>query len=422
MAGVAQGDRILSQDVTAIMRRINAVEAKRSLVAITKLSGMSSTVEYSHGGSTLRTFPSGRNVGIWVDTDQNTFVTEAPTAQTTHRIRKFDTSNPPVVLFSSGSFGTGNGQFDRPHGIVTDGGGSIYVVDTGNTRVQKFTSSGVYTSQHGTSGSGDGEFTGPAGIAITSGGNHWVADFGNDRLQEFTSGGTYVSQFGTSGSGNGQFNRPQGVAIDDAGNLYVTDFNNDRVQKFTSGGSYTAQWGTTGTTDGNFTSPTGIAYWKNEIYVVDHSNRLQFFNTSGVFQMKTVVGTISSEVAPGDLGAQTTFYKYPTTSVAGKVSLGTPDGGVVIPALTALDGIIQRSNEVTDMHNAIEVVLADYINSVTGNVFNWTTSSADNLYHVAVESGKYDWDETGAYKTIVREDLIDKLDLCVTKLEASDLV
>jgi len=37
-----------------------------------------------------------------------------------------------------GGFGNGDGQFNFPYGIAVDGRGSIFVVDSSNTRVQQF--------------------------------------------------------------------------------------------------------------------------------------------------------------------------------------------------------------------------------------------------------------------------------------------
>ena len=45
-------------------------------------------------------------------------------------------------------------------------------------------------------------------------GNVYVVDTGNDRVQKFTGAGAYIDQWGGYGSGNGQINRPLGVAVD----------------------------------------------------------------------------------------------------------------------------------------------------------------------------------------------------------------
>ena len=40
-------------------------------------------------------------------------------------------------MFQGGK-GTDNGQFDSPTGIAVDGSGNIFVADTGNGRIEKF--------------------------------------------------------------------------------------------------------------------------------------------------------------------------------------------------------------------------------------------------------------------------------------------
>lgn len=45
----------------------------------------------------------------------------------------------PTFLAKWGSFGTGNGQFDRPWGVAVDASGNVYVADSHNYRIQVFT-------------------------------------------------------------------------------------------------------------------------------------------------------------------------------------------------------------------------------------------------------------------------------------------
>lgn len=209
--------------------------------------------------------------------------------------------SPPSYILQWGSPGTGNGQFNAPAGVAVDGSGNVYVADTGNNRVQKFTSTGAYLTQWGTAGSGNGQFMGPFGIRVI-GGNVYVVDSGNARVQVFTTAGVYVSQFGSAGSGNGQFQQPLCIAADSNGDLYVTDYSSNRVQKFTSTGSYILQWGVAGTNFGEFNGPAGISVdgW-DHVSVVDSGNhRVQMFTNTGTYLWNY-----------GGLGALPGNFSYP---------------------------------------------------------------------------------------------------------------
>src|SRR5687767_2352630 len=60
-----------------------------------------------------------------------------------------------------GSYGSANGQFRSPVNVATDSLRHVYVVDTPNDRIQKFTSNGTFVTKWGTNGTANGEFRGP---------------------------------------------------------------------------------------------------------------------------------------------------------------------------------------------------------------------------------------------------------------------
>jgi sugar lactone lactonase YvrE len=130
-----------------------------------------------------------------------------------------------------GKSGTANGQFRGPFGIATDKGGTVFVADTDNNRVQVFSASGGFLRKWGSTGSGDGQFLSAQDVAVDAQGGVWVADYRNARVQKFSSGGSFQMSVPSS--------QPTGVAVDAEGNLYVLDLGG-KVTRYDKGSNYAA--------------------------------------------------------------------------------------------------------------------------------------------------------------------------------------
>ena len=63
------------------------------------------------------------------------------------------------------------------------------------------------------------------------GGKVYLADSGNNRIEVFSSSGAYLNQWNGASSGTA-FNVPYGVAADSSNNIYVADTYNQRIVKF----------------------------------------------------------------------------------------------------------------------------------------------------------------------------------------------
>ncbi|WP_455388245.1 6-bladed beta-propeller [Petrachloros mirabilis] len=178
------------------------------------------------------------------------------------------------------------GEFMAPlYGLAVDQQGSLFVVDNGNNRIQKFDNAGNFIILWGNFGSANSNFHNPTGIACDGKGDVWVVDTNNHRVQKFDGKlGGYIMKFGTRGNGEGQFNSPWGIAVDRVrGYVYVVDSANFRVQKFDMAGEFIMSWGSFGNGDGQFYFPRGIAVDQSDgsVYVVDMGNhRIQKFDTS----------------------------------------------------------------------------------------------------------------------------------------------
>ena len=238
------------------------------------------------------------------------------------------------------SQGNASGQFSLPHSIDIDLPGNVYVADSGNNRIQKFTSDGQFVTEWGTEGTDDGQFkilhdvaVSPSGefvytielgnhhriqkftsdgrfitkwtyeniggpesysdphqIAIDSLGNVYLPDAAGNKVIKFDGNGKFITNWGIKGTTEGQFHKPHGVAIDSADNIYITDMLNSRIQKFDSNGNFITTWGTEGTNQGQFTEVIpGIDtdYSNDDVYVVDKEGaNVQKFSNNGKFIAK----------------------------------------------------------------------------------------------------------------------------------------
>ena len=124
------------------------------------------------------------------------------------------------------------GTFNEPWDVAVGPDGSIFVADTFNFRIQKFTPGGKFVKMWGYFGQAEKPeaFWGPRGLAFDSKGRLFVTDTGNKRVVVFTENGDPVFSFGTAGFDPGQFDEPVGIAIDKQDNVYITDTWNQRIQ------------------------------------------------------------------------------------------------------------------------------------------------------------------------------------------------
>jgi sugar lactone lactonase YvrE len=185
-----------------------------------------------------------------------------------------------------GGRGTGKGQFDAPHGIAADDKGNIFVADTNNGRIEKFSPSGVYTTSLGIKGTGYGQLGEPNGIAIDRAGNIYVADASNHRVQKLAPDGTLIDEWKGPDPG---FYGPRRIAIGPDDSIYVVDQGRTRIVKFSPDGRVLTTWGTKGNGDGQFDDHTSVAVdpTTNKVYVADPRNqRIQLFDPNGKFLNK----------------------------------------------------------------------------------------------------------------------------------------
>ncbi len=119
------------------------------------------------------------------------------------------------VLFKFGKAGSGEGELYHPTNLAIGPDKDIYVVETSNFRVSRFTAEGKFISSFGQAGQGPGQFARPKGIAIDHAGRIYVGDAAFQNVQIFDRNGHVFMAFGQPSEGApGALNLPAGIAID----------------------------------------------------------------------------------------------------------------------------------------------------------------------------------------------------------------
>ncbi|CAF4021362.1 unnamed protein product, partial [Rotaria sordida] len=266
--------------------------------------------------------------GLFVDRQSNIYISDTAN----HRVVFWQARNTTTGRVIAGGNGAsiGANQLYNPRGIFVDSTNALYIADYSNHRVQKWLSGAsngitVAGDPSGASGSLVYQLTNPTAVIVDQYGNIYVLDSGNRRIQKWEPGSTFgitvvyelslssplgmrfapattttpkpltqipnqicagpswsstfatVAGTGISGTSASTLYNPFSVYIDGLDTVYIADYNNHRVQKYLSGstmGIQVAGFGTTaGTTGVYLNKPTAVFVNSNGvIYILDSLN------------------------------------------------------------------------------------------------------------------------------------------------------
>ncbi|CAF1233147.1 unnamed protein product [Adineta ricciae] len=180
---------------------------------------------------------AGRTIGLAVDSQKNVYVAETDN----HRVTKWTpNATTGIVVAGASTVGTDNQHLAYPFGLFLDELHSyLYVADYGNNRIQRFTLGGSLngTTVAGGSGQGsnDSQLYFPQAVCVSKNtGAIYVADTYNNRVVRWSSGATKgVTLVGVPGTSATLLSGPGHVALSrNETFLYVADVNNNRIQRF----------------------------------------------------------------------------------------------------------------------------------------------------------------------------------------------
>jgi len=222
----------------ALLKPIGITVASFGDVFVVDLTAKSIHV-YDKEGRFLRKFGSkeelSRPVDVAISNDGRfAYVVDTGGVQSAfHRVVKYDVKTGEVVQII-GERSTGLGSFNFPMMIAIDSKDRIYVLDSGNFRVQRFNSEGKFDLTFGSAGKRLGQFSRPKGIAVDLDDNVYVMDASFANFQIFNDKGELLMFIGSRGQDNmpGVFSLPAGIAVDEDGRIYAVDQFFSKIEVF----------------------------------------------------------------------------------------------------------------------------------------------------------------------------------------------
>lgn len=189
-----------------------------------------------------------RPINVTIDKDGTKYVTDTGRDQ----ILVFDREDRFVQAFGT------DGQF-RPVDTAI-AGDRLYVADIRQHQIHVLDKrSGRLLFKFGKAGSAEGELFHPTNLAIGPQGDVFVVETSNYRVQRFTADGKSVRTYGEAGTAPGRFTRPKGIAIDRDGRLYIGDSAFENVQIFDRDGKLLLYFGQPGEKAEGLNLPAGVA-------------------------------------------------------------------------------------------------------------------------------------------------------------------
>jgi DNA-binding beta-propeller fold protein YncE len=138
-----------------------------------------------------------------------------------------DSENYRIVRFSPegngfASFGVGF----RPYGVRVAPDGTIWVMEYGGSLIRRYDPDGAPLGTW----AGNGDFYGPEAVTFDRRGNVFVVDTGNDRIQLFDPSLNFVCSFGSTGTGDANLDVPTDLEVDAFGQIVIADYANNRIR------------------------------------------------------------------------------------------------------------------------------------------------------------------------------------------------
>ena len=173
---------------------------------------------------------------------------------------------------SIGEKGTEPGQFTEPLSVDVDIEGNLYIVDSGNNRIQKLDKNGEFIRMFGGFGWGTDQFDRPVSVDASYGLDIFITDFNNNRITRLDRNMNFVSiiQLDNLRQADYSFRFPTGLAVSSLGDKFIIDSENIRIVKLDAFNNPELAFGGYSSHGVPLSNPVDIAVFSNKkIFVSD---------------------------------------------------------------------------------------------------------------------------------------------------------
>lgn len=218
-----------------------------------------------------------------------------------------DEDNSKIVKISDGAVaGEIKANDFSPASVAVDRSGAVWALDKKRSKLVKLDEAGGIAATFGASGSRKGEFSDAEDFAISSTGILFVADSGNRRVQAFSSDGVFLKEI--SNDASGKLDDPVAIALDPQDGLYVLDKGRSVVSIYSARGEPLGVFGKQAGIS-ILVKPLALMATHDELLVLD-SNQVKVFSHAGKYLRSFAnggngSGELSEPVAIGATGDAT---------------------------------------------------------------------------------------------------------------------
>jgi sugar lactone lactonase YvrE len=186
-----------------------------------------------------------------------------------------DTDNGKIKKFTSnGNFLWSLGGGTTPEGSLKSWAmdvapnANLYVGNLRTADVAVLSPSGSLLFKFGSKGTNDGQFVFVRGLAVDSDGSVWVTDSGRGDIQHFSATGAFLGKIVPSGVGEDKFSQIGDIVV--SGNyLLVADTKLHKLRVYTKGGSFVGAFSGGGSKLGRMFGPQGMDLLGNQLYTME---------------------------------------------------------------------------------------------------------------------------------------------------------